>query len=171
MRLSIVFPDRRENIEDFAIGDGTAAVWDVGFQDQNVAGDSDIPWHKHIDKINSTYYHYVRYIFKAKVKGFWKGKPVEDKWKHKRLLFKKNLSFKKVGTIGKFWMKPKKVLWQQVKDVEKRIGEGLEQAGMEELVVHVAELTGEPIKDVERTLGYYSDESTIKEWIETIACP
>lgn len=132
---------------------------------------ADIPWHKHIDKINTTYYHFTRYILKAKVNGLWKGKTVEDKWKYKRLLFKKNLSIKKVGTIGKFWVKPKKVLWQQVVDLEKRIGEGLEQPGMEELVVHVSELTGEPIKHVERTLGYYSDEATIKDWIETIACP
>jgi hypothetical protein len=128
---------------------------------------ADIPWHKQVKLIESQYY-YPRYIAKAKTKGLWKGKLVEDKYKCKRLLFKKNLSIRKVGTVGQFWAKPKKALWQEIRDVEKQIGDGLEQPGVEELADFVADMIGEPLTDVKRKLGYYANEPTIQEWIEKV---
>jgi hypothetical protein len=80
----------------------------------------------------------------------------------KRLLFKANLDFKKYGTIGDFWEpgKSKKTLWQQIKDREKRIGEGLDDWSIRRLAKHVhGWFDGDvPLKEIERAFGYWHDE-------------
>ena len=130
---------------------------------------ADISWHKQIKPIKSDY-NYTRYLGKAKTAERKGGKVTKrDKWKAKRLLFQKNLGLKKVGCINKsFWIKPKKVLWKEISDIEKRIGDGLEQFGVEELAECVADMIGEPLKDVRRRLAFHSNDTTIQDWIETV---
>jgi hypothetical protein len=46
-----------------------------------------------------------------------------DKWASKRLLFKKSLGLRQVQTTGKFWIIPKKTLWEAHKDLCARVSE------------------------------------------------
>ena len=57
----------------------------------------------------------MHYVSKAKLTiTTKKGEIIEDKYKNKRLLFKKRLGIKKHGSIGEFWFKPiKKILKNQ----------------------------------------------------------
>jgi hypothetical protein len=76
----------------------------------------------------------------------------------------------KYGTIGDFWEpgKTKKTLWQEIKDRKKRIGEGLEDWRIRRLAKHVHEMFGGdvPLKELERSFGYWSDELVVREWAD-----
>ena len=74
-------------------------------------------------------------MVKAKVQGYYKGKIVPDKYMTKRLLFKPSTGLRKHGTIGKFWLKSPKALWQEVRDKERQIADGL--AGVDALERHL----------------------------------
>lgn len=130
---------------------------------------TDIPWHKHIRRVQRQY-HFARYITKAKTKGIVNGKPVSDKYRAKRLLFQTNLDLKKHGTIGKFWEKPKKQLWQDIRDTEQRITDGLEQPKFRLLARHVYEMIGGyfPLKHVERSIGFHASEPSTQAWAERV---
>lgn len=62
-----------------------------------------VKWRKRIEPIINEW-RLCHYVFKAKVRGRnRKGVWVEDLYAGKRLLFKPNMPFRKVGTIGDFW--------------------------------------------------------------------
>ena len=126
---------------------------------------SELPWHKQVEPVKSQWY-WPRYICKAKTKGYINGRRVGDKYGKKRLLFKPHLGLRKCGTIGDFWEKPKKEIWQAVIDKEKRIAEGLEKPNIRKLVNHVYEWLGQyvPKKQIERSYGYWADSPAIRDW-------
>jgi hypothetical protein len=88
-----------------------------------------VKWRKRVEEIKKEW-RLCHYVFKAKVRGRnKKGILVDDLYRGKRLLFRANMPFKKVGTIGDFWEggKSKKKRWDEIKAIEKKIGEGLEK--------------------------------------------
>lgn len=113
----------------------------------------------------------AHYVVKAKVKGRTRsGKLVEDLYGPKRLLFKPNLSIRKVGTIGDFWERSKGKLWQEIRDIEKKIGEGLEKPHVRRLATHVYELLGQTISlnTLERSFGHSADTPPVERWIDQL---
>ena len=133
--------------------------------EESMPSRSDLPWHKQVKPVKSQWY-WPRYICKAKTKGYINGRRVGDKYGNKRLLFKPHLGLRKCGTIGDFWEKSKKQIWQDIIDKEKRIAEGLEKPNIRKLVNHVYEWLGGyvPIKRIERSYGYWADSPNIRDW-------
>ncbi len=131
----------------------------------------EVKWRKRVERIKNQWY-YPHYITKAKVARTINGKRIEDFYAKKRLLFKTNLDFKKCGTIGDFWKpgKTKKTLWQEIKDREKRIGEGLKDWRIRRLAKHVYEMFGGdvPLKELERSFGYWSGEPAVWQWADRL---
>ena len=130
---------------------------------------SSLPLHKHISQIQSQF-HFSHYITKAKLQGSVGGKLVADKYGQKRLLFQPNLSLRKYGTIGRFREKPKRILWQEMIAIERRIAFGLENPGVRELAAHVYEMLGETVsqKQIERSFGYWSEGAGVRAWVASL---
>lgn len=131
-----------------------------------------VKYRKRVEPIKKEW-RLCHYIVKAKIKGYNKqGIMVDDLYRHKRLLFLAKLKFKKVGTIGDFWEqgKNKKKLWDDIKAIEKRIGEGLEDRNVRRLAEHVHDMIGGyiPLTDIERSFGYWSDEPFVQDWIDRL---
>lgn len=131
-----------------------------------------VKWRKRVEAIINEW-RLCHYVFKAKVKGRNKqGVLVDDLYRSKRLLFKANMPFKKVGTVGDFWEqgKNKKKLWDEIKAIEKRIADGLDKPNMTMLVKHVYELIGDtlPLNEIKRSLGYWANEPAIQDWIDNL---
>jgi len=112
----------------------------------------------------------AHYITKAKKSGYHNRKKVDDYYAPKRLLFKAGLKIKKYGEMGDFWVKPKKHIWQTIIDVEKRIGDGLEQPNIKRLCKYVYHFLGGyvPLKEIERSYGYDADGKAVQDWIESL---
>ncbi len=129
-------------------------------------------WHKNIkpvDKKNE--WRLFHYISKAKLAGKTKkGEFITDLYAKKRLMFTKKLQIRKVGTIGKFWVQPKTVLWKQIVEREKKISEGLGKPNVKELASYAYEFIGGAVslKQIERNFGYYSDSKGVQDWIEQV---
>jgi hypothetical protein len=97
---------------------------------------------------------------------------VNDLYRHKRLLFKANMPFRKVGTIGDFWEqgKSKTKMWDDIKAIEKQIGEGLEKPNVKRLCKYVFDLLGGTVslKQIERSYGLDADGRAVQDWIESL---
>ena len=132
---------------------------------------SEVKWRKKIESIESEW-RFCHYITKAKIEGRVNGKVVADMHRRKRRLFKPNLGFDKYGTVGKFWEagKSKNKLWQEIKDAEKRIAEGMDDPDIKKLVNHVANILGEsvPRSRIERSFGYWSKSLSVQKWINRL---
>ena len=128
-------------------------------------------WHKNIKKVRPRDGRLLRYITKAKTAGKTKsGVYLSDLYHKKRLLFKSGLGIRKVGTIGKFWVKSRKAIWDDVKAREKRIAEGLEQPNVRRLANYAYEFVDGyvPLPQIERNFGYYWDSAGTQNWIEQV---
>jgi hypothetical protein len=128
-------------------------------------------WHAKYQRIKpDEEWQILHYVSKAKIAGYRGGKPVDDFYANKRLLFKAGLKIKKYGEIGDFWLRPKKKLWQEIIDIEKRIGEGLEKPNVKRLAEYVYDLIGGYIslKDIERSFGHDADGPAVQHWIESL---
>ena len=128
-------------------------------------------WHKNIKKVRYNDGRLLRYITKAKTAGKTRaGTHVADLYVKKRLLFKARLGIRKVGTIGKFWVKSRNAIWDDVKAREKRIAEGLEQPNVKRLAQYAYEFVGGyvPLRQIERSFGYYWDASSTQNWIKQV---
>jgi hypothetical protein len=130
-----------------------------------------IPWRKRVESIRKEG-AYCRYIAKAKVAGIRNGRCVADLYARKRLLFKPNLKLKKYGVIGNFWEpgKSKEKLWQEIKDFEARIAEGLEYPRVSEAAKDVYEFLGGciPLNTIERSFGYLPNHPSLQHWIDSL---
>jgi hypothetical protein len=133
---------------------------------RNVVG-----WHKSIRRINDEYM-LCHYVTKAEIAGFDRrtGRPIKDRFAKKRLLFRPNLKLRKHGTIGDFWVKPARLIWQDFQNTEKRIAKGLDDHRVRKIVEHVYELVGDlvPLQHIKRSYGYFADEQNIERWLGTI---
>ena len=131
-----------------------------------------VQWRKRVEPIKNEW-RLCHYVVKAKVKGRnKKGVLVEDLYRTKRLLFKANMPFRKVGTIGDFWEqgKSKTKLWNDIKAIEKKIGDGLENPNVKRLAEYVHDYINGyiPLKKIERSFGHDADEPVVKDWIEQL---
>jgi len=128
-----------------------------------------VRWRKRVEPIRNEWY-YCHYITKAKVGGYIHGQRIADLYMRKRRLFKANQKLKKYGVIGDFWERPKKRLWQEIRDKEKQIAEGLENPNVKRLAKHVHDMFGGdvPLKDIERSFGYWSEEAYVQDWIDRL---
>lgn len=129
-----------------------------------------VGWHKSIDAINERWWWLAFYITKARVKGEYQGRLVPDKYLTKRLLFKPHTKLRKHGTIGPFWLKTIKAIWQEVKDQERKIAEGLADHRVRRLAKHVHELIGGyyPLKTIQRSFGLHSQSPAVQDWIAAL---
>lgn len=126
-------------------------------------------WHKSLTPIRcDREWQLAHYVTKARIAGYRKGKKVEDYYAEKRLLFTTGLKIKKYGEIGDFWLKPKKQLWQEIIDIEKRIAEGLEKPNVERLCKHVHDFIGGyvSLKDIRRSFGFSAGKQPVQQWID-----
>jgi len=116
-------------------------------------------------------YLFVRYLTKAKTAGNSNSKVTADKYRCRRLLFQIGLDLRKVGTIGRFWLKPKKQIWEDIIGQERRIGVGLGQPGIKGLALHVYEFLGRTLslRRIERSMGYSATEPQIQAWADSVA--
>jgi len=96
-----------------------------------------LPTHSKLLVVNDEW-RLVHYLAKAKITGYVQGEPVDDYYAEKRLLFKPNLGLKKFGTLGSFWGRPKRELWQEVIEEELRISEALGNPYVSKLVMLIA---------------------------------
>jgi hypothetical protein len=131
-----------------------------------------VKWRKRVEPIINEW-RLCHYIFKAKVKGHnKKGVLVNDLYRVKRLLFKANMPFRKVGTIGGFWEqgKSKTKMWNDIKAIEEQIGKGLEKPNVKRLCEYVHDLLGGdiPLKDIQRSYGLHADGTAVQDWIESL---
>lgn len=126
-------------------------------------------WHKRIQPITNEW-RLAHYFTKAKINGMKNSKSVPDKFAPKRLLFKGGLSIKKYGTIGKFWVRSKSKLWEQVKDTESRIALGLQDWRVRRLARHAFDLVGGyvPLKNIERNFGLNAHDPAIQAWVKRL---
>lgn len=129
-------------------------------------------WHMKMQPVKDDW-QLVHYVCKAKIARYVGGVKVDDFYKGKRLLFSANLDLKKYGTIGGFWERPKASLWQDVKDTEARIAEGLDKPDVRRLARHVHDFLGGhvPLKEIERNFGYYAEDPVIQNWIKQAFYP
>ncbi len=127
-------------------------------------------WHKMIKPVKKGW-RLAYYLTKAKLSGVVKGQYVQDYYARKRLLFHANLGIKKVGTVGAFWEKPRKEIWQEIADTEKRIEGALKRPDVQRLVHHIYHFLGEtvPIKQIERDVGSNPDAAAFRRWMEQLA--
>ena len=128
-------------------------------------------WHKNIKSVGNNDWRLLHYFSKAKLDGKTKaGTFVPDLYRKKRLLFKKGLRIRKVGTIGTFWVSKKADIWKQIVEREKRIADGLGKRNVKELAKYAHEFVcgAVPLKQIERNFGYDSDSIVIQNWIEKV---
>jgi hypothetical protein len=128
-------------------------------------------WHKNIKPVGTNDWRLLHYITKAKLAGKTKkGAVITDLYAKKRMLFKKKLGIRKVGTIGKFWAQKKSALWKQIVEKEKKIADGLSRPNVKRLARHAHEFIegAVPLKQIERNFGYYSDSLGVKSWIDRL---
>ena len=128
-----------------------------------------VQWRKRVEPIKNEW-RLCHYVVKAKVKGYNKQSVFKtDLYGAKRLLFKANMPFRKVGTIGDFWEqgKSKTKMWEDIKAIEKKIGDGLEKPNVKRLAEYVHDYINGyiPLKKIERSFGHDADEPVVKEWI------
>jgi hypothetical protein len=131
-----------------------------------------VKWRKRVEPIVNEW-RLCHYVFKAKVKGYNKrGVLVDDLYGAKRLLFKPNMPFKKVGTIGDFWEqgKCKTKVWGDIKAIEKRIGDGLDRPNVRRLCGYVYELIcgSVPLREIERSFGLNAGERAVQDWVGSL---
>lgn len=126
-----------------------------------------VRFHRHVRPIKNEW-GYICYILKAKVGGFNKqGRWVADKWADERIMFRSKLGIKKVGTVGKFFVKSKAAIWANIKEQERRIGDNLQRPEIAGLVDYLYnKFFGRQIarKDIERSVGLHADGEPIKQW-------
>jgi hypothetical protein len=137
--------------------------------DESMPDRATVSYHKQVKPIKSQW-HWCRYITKAKTTGYINGKKVEDKYENKRMLFVPKIGLPKYYNIGKFWEKPKKEIWQDIINKEKRIVEGLEKTNIRKLVNHVYEWLDRyvPLTEIERSFGYWADSPAIRDWANNL---
>lgn len=137
--------------------------------DEKKNGKKRCGWHMKVKAVDDDW-EIAHYITKAKKPGYHDRKKVDDYYAPKRLLFKAGLKIKKYGEIGDFWVKPKKQIWLAIIDVEKRIGEGLEQPNIKRLCKYVFDFLGGgvPLKDIERAYGFHAESDGVQGWIQTL---
>lgn len=128
-------------------------------------------WHKSLRQVKKSDWRLVHYLGKAKLGGNTKsGKFLTDLYRKKRLLFVKKLRIRKLGTIGKFWVKPKAEIWKKIVEHEKRIGDGLEKPKVKEIAKYAYDFLGGtvPLKTIERNYGLFWDSDGVQDWIEQV---
>jgi hypothetical protein len=133
---------------------------------------SQVKWRKRVERIKNEWF-YAHYITKAKLPGYIKKRKVEDRYARKRLLFQPHLKLKKHGSIGDFWERPKKTLWTEIREREKRIADGLEKPNVKRLARYIFEewlgpSPGLTLKQVERSFGYWADTEETQRWIADV---
>lgn len=131
---------------------------------------SELPYHKQVAPIKSVY-HWTRYMTKAKTRGTYRGREVPDAYQTKRLLFVSGLRLQKSREIGPFWKKKWPVLWQELRDIEKRIAAGLKDNRVQDLANYVHELLGKTVtlSRIQRSFGYSSEKPAVQDWIASLA--
>jgi hypothetical protein len=129
-----------------------------------------LPYHKQVAQIKSVY-HWSRYMTKAKTRGRFRGREVQDAYQKKRLLFVPKTGIQKSREIGPFWKKPKHVLWREIVDIEKRIAAGLQDHRVQDLANYVHDLLGQTVSlnHIQRSFGYSSDKPAVQNWIAALA--
>ena len=82
-------------------------------------------WHKKIEHIKENDFRLLHYFTKGKLTGKTKkGREVDDLYKNKRILFKKRLGIKKLGSIGEFWFHSREKIWEDNCKKESKIAYG-----------------------------------------------
>lgn len=129
-----------------------------------------VRWHKNLKSL-STGWWVAFYLTKAKVSGVVRGRFLADRYAGKRLLFRPNIKLQKYGTIGAFWAKPKKNLWKEIADGERRIKEAIVRPEIRLLVNHLHDLLGDPVSitRIERTIGLHAEAPAVRRWSERLA--
>lgn len=122
------------------------------------------PWHMNIQPIGDNDFCLLRYVTKAR---FSTGTNL-DSFSAKRLLFRPSLGLRKFGTIGKFWILPKRQLWTLIKNREQKISEGSTPeiqrlaATVHERLFKNGSLTLDTLK---RRLAYFHDAEFVQDWL------
>jgi hypothetical protein len=90
-------------------------------------------WHKRIMAVPSVQDHnrISRYITKAKIIGKYRGRVVNDKYKHKRHLFQAKTGLNKHGTLGGYWSKNPDLVWDEIKKRERELADICRTVGMD----------------------------------------
>jgi hypothetical protein len=132
-----------------------------------------IKWRKRIEAIRDEW-RLINYVFKAKISGKLRnGRRTIDLHAAKRYLFQSNLGLRKVGTIGRFWVKSggKSNIWKDVKKVEQRIADGLASRKVRTAIANAVDMFGESVsrKRIERSMAYWSTHPTIDAWLQPTA--
>ena len=131
---------------------------------------TEVRWRKRVEPIRN-HIRLPYYMFKAKIKGDdKKGVFHKDLYRSKRLLFKPGMPFDKVGSIGDFWEpgKSQKILWEEIKAIEKQIGEASDNPNRERLVEYLYEYLGKCVNlvKIQRSLRYFDQSTELQKWIE-----
>lgn len=130
---------------------------------------SSAKWHKHIEKINNLG-RLATYITKGRQEHFQNGQRKTDAYRAKRLLFKPKLGIKKVSSIGSFWVKPQKTIWDEIKqDKARRVEILSNNRKLSHLVSSlVSMMPGISRTEIERRLLVNPDCSTLHQWADAL---
>lgn len=128
---------------------------------------SSVRWHKHIEKINNLG-RLSTYIVKGQQEHFQNGKRKPDAYRCKRILFKPKLGLRKIGVVGKFWAKPQKAIWSEIKqDKVRRVGILSNNRKLSHLVNQVASMMPDISRtEIERRLLVNPDCPSLIQWAD-----
>lgn len=140
---------------------------------------SKIDWHKRIIPVERPPENQpdrlLYYITKARLTVRTKvgEKPNHDRYAKQRRLQVPGIGLHKTGNIGKFWVIPKKAIWDQVIATEARISLGLSQPNVGALADHVYEFLGAgnniiKLEQLRRKFGYQWDAEWVQKWITQV---
>lgn len=114
-------------------------------------------WHFSVKRIAANDWDLFAYVGKAKEPGLdADGMPIDDRYAEKRLLLKKGIGLRKVGSLGGFWVNSRARIWADCREVEATIARGLEMPGVVEAARDLYAVYGGdiPFKKIQRDLAY-----------------
>jgi hypothetical protein len=135
-----------------------------------------VSWHHQIEPVK-TAFRYAYYLTKSKVAGYVQvpagEEAVAQEWRQdlyadKRLLFCARSKLKKHGKIGKFWEKSRDAILQPIIATNKRIGAGLRQPAIHDLIEYAVAYLGVKKPKAKRQFGYWADAPGVRRWIEQL---
>ncbi len=132
---------------------------------------ADLPLRKHMEQVRSSY-GTAGYILKAQVEGMSSnGKRVlKDKHGSKRTLFQPHTGIRKIGVVGKFFVKSKTELRAEMQKYAKQQAEAMKSLSKQRLVNHLFGFFGGYYSRAEltRLIAKHGNEEAFRSWADKL---
>ena len=132
---------------------------------------ADLPLRKHMERVRLPY-ETAAYILKAPVEGVSsdRKRPLKDKHGNRRMLFTPHTGIRKIGVVGKFFLKPKTKLRAVMQEYAKKQAEAMKSPSKRRLVNHLYGFFGGAYSRVEltRIVAERGDEEAFRSWADKL---